>query len=162
MAAGPGRKGETLVKKCLATVLACLILTGTAALAAGTEGILGTWATEGAKSQVEIFRCADRICARIVSLKEPAYLEARDGPVGTTKTDRKNPDPARRGKPILGLQIMEGFTPTGEGSWGNGTIYDPVNGKTYRCKAELDGANRLKVRGFIGIALIGRTTVWTR
>ena len=150
------------MKKCIANMVACLVLTGTTVLAAGTESILGTWTTEGAKSQIEIFKCAEKICAKIVSLKEPVYLDAKDGPVGTTKTDRQNPDPAKQGKPILGLQIMEGFTPTGERTWGNGTIYDPENGKTYRCKTALDGANRLKVRGFIGIALIGRTTVWTR
>lgn len=150
------------MKKLIATMVTCLMLTGTTVFAAGAAGILGTWTTEGAKSQVEIFSCGEKICAKIVSLKEPLYLDAKDGPVGTVKTDRNNHDQAKQKKTILGLQIMEGFTPTGEGTWGNGTIYDPENGKTYQCKATLDGPNRLKVRGFIGIAMIGRTTVWTR
>jgi hypothetical protein len=46
-------------------------------------------------------------------------------------------------------------------SWSQGKIYDPKNGKTYSCKMTLEG-NELKVRGYVGFSLLGRTTVWTR
>jgi uncharacterized protein (DUF2147 family) len=42
-----------------------------------------------------------------------------------------------------------------------GSIYDTDNGKTYSCKMTLDN-DTLKVRGFVGISLFGRTTVWKR
>ena len=61
----------------------------------------------------------------------------------------------------MGLQILSGFRYAGDGTWEAGKIYDPKNGKTYSCKMRLDGEN-LKIRGFIGISLFGRTTVWSR
>ena len=49
-----------------------------------------------------------------------------------------------------------------DGLWEKGHIYDPENGKDYKCKMTLASADVLRVRGFIGISLIGRTEVWTR
>ena len=57
--------------------------------------------------------------------------------------------------------VGEWFSDDGKNKWSNGIIYDPNNGKTYSCKAKLEG-DKLNVRGFIGISLFGRTTVWTR
>ncbi|MBK6374224.1 MAG: DUF2147 domain-containing protein [Saprospiraceae bacterium] len=48
-----------------------------------------------------------------------------------------------------------------DGEYTGGNIYDPKNGSTYKCYMVLDG-NRLNIRGYIGISLIGRTSVWTR
>ncbi|MFZ5907440.1 MAG: DUF2147 domain-containing protein [Nitrospirota bacterium] len=50
---------------------------------------------------------------------------------------------------------------SGEDQWEGGKIYDPQNGKTYSCKIKLEG-QKLRVRGFIGFSLLGRTAVWTR
>jgi len=50
----------------------------------------------------------------------------------------------------------------GDGEWSGGTIYDPNNGKTYSCKLKLTGPDTLKVRGYIGISLIGRSETWKR
>ena len=44
----------------------------------------------------------------------------------------------------------------------SGTIYDPSTGNTYSCRLTLEGADRLLLRGYLGIPLIGRTTTWTR
>ena len=57
---------------------------------------------------------------------------------------------------------MSGFSRKSDKRWDNGTIYDPKSGNTYSSFMELDGPDRIKVRGFIGISLIGRTDVWTR
>jgi len=59
------------------------------------------------------------------------------------------------------LDIVWGFKYKGKNRWVKGKIYDPDNGKTYSCKMKLVD-NELKVRGFIGISLFGRTTVWTK
>ena len=48
------------------------------------------------------------------------------------------------------------------GRWRDGTIYDPASGRTYSAEARLDGPDRLLLRGYIGIPLIGRTATWTR
>ena len=57
---------------------------------------------------------------------------------------------------------MSGFIKKSDVRWENGTIYDPKSGNTYSCFMELEGPDKIKVRGFIGISLIGRTAIWTR
>jgi Uncharacterized protein conserved in bacteria (DUF2147) len=74
-----------------------------------------------------------------------------------------NPEESLRERPLVGLQVLTG--PTREPSsdvWSDGRIYDPGSGKTYRCQAHLDGPDRLELRGYVGIPLIGRTTHWLR
>jgi uncharacterized protein (DUF2147 family) len=146
----------------IVTCFTLLLLSATTALGAGLNGILGVWTTEGDESQVEIFRCGEKLCGTIIRLKNPVYTGGRDGEVGTPVIDRKNPDPALKSRPVLGLRILEGFTAEGGNSWGNGTCYDPKSGKTYRGKIHLATPGRLELRGFIGIPLFGRTSVWTR
>ena len=55
-----------------------------------------------------------------------------------------------------------GFTYEGNSVYDNGTVYDPENGKTYKCIMTLENINSLNVRGYIGFSFIGRTDVWTR
>jgi uncharacterized protein (DUF2147 family) len=142
--------------------IALLLLSATTAFGAGLNGILGIWKTEMDESQVEIFRCGEKICGTITWLKDPIYTDGRDGEVGTPVIDRKNPDPALKSRPVLGLRILEGFSAEGGNNWGNGTCYDPKSGKTYRGKIHLSAPDRLELRGFIGIPLFGRSSVWTR
>ncbi|RZJ68171.1 MAG: DUF2147 domain-containing protein, partial [Flavobacterium sp.] len=44
----------------------------------------------------------------------------------------------------------------------DGDILDPVKGKLYSCTIELDGKDKLNVRGYMGISLLGRTQTWSR
>jgi uncharacterized protein (DUF2147 family) len=68
----------------------------------------------------------------------------------------------RRGKPVQGMTILTGLKKDGE-EWTGGEILDPNNGKVYRAKARLaDAGRKLDVRGFMGIALVGRTQTWIR
>lgn len=68
----------------------------------------------------------------------------------------------RKGKPLIGMVIMEGLKASGD-TYDGGHILDPDNGKTYRCKIKLDATgNKLEVRGFIGVSLIGRSQIWVR
>jgi len=66
-----------------------------------------------------------------------------------------------RNRPIIGLKILSGFEKEGDNKYVDGTIYDPKNGKTYSCKMTYKGKT-LDIRGYIGISLLGRTTVWER
>jgi uncharacterized protein (DUF2147 family) len=144
------------------TFFTLILLAATTSLGAGPNDILGTWRTERDESKVEIFRCAEKICGKIVWLKNPKYTDSKDGQVGSPIIDRKNPDPALRSRELIGLQIMAGFTELGNNTWIKGTCYDPKSGKTYRGKIHLTSPDRLELRGFIGITLFGRTSVWTR
>lgn len=139
-----------------------LLLLATTASGAGPDGILGIWKTELDESKVEIYRCGEMFCGTIIWLKNPNYTDSRDGAVGTPVIDRKNPDPALRSRPIIGLQVMDGFSKLDDNTWGNGTCYDPKSGKTYRGKIHLAAPDRLELRGYIGIPLFGRSSVWTR
>jgi uncharacterized protein (DUF2147 family) len=146
----------------MATFFALILLAVTTACGVGPSYILGTWQTERDESKVEVFTCGEKICGKIVWLKNPHYTDKNDGQVGTPILDRKNPDPALRSRLLIGLQVMDGFTAQGDNSWGQGTCYDPKNGKTYRGKIHLLSPERLELRGYIGIPLFGRTSVWTR
>lgn len=67
-----------------------------------------------------------------------------------------------RGKPIVGMVILRGLKRDGD-SWSGGTILDPESGSTYKATIQVvDGGARLKVRGYVGISLFGRTQHWER
>ncbi|MGY0634543.1 DUF2147 domain-containing protein [Luteimonas sp. A478] len=66
---------------------------------------------------------------------------------------------ARKGQPIQGMTILWGMTQKGE-EWANGTILDPVKGRTYRSKMQMHGDDRLGVSGCI--TFICREQVWQR
>lgn len=68
---------------------------------------------------------------------------------------------ARKGKPIEGLTIISGMKKDGK-EYSGGKILDPTKGKEYKCIIKLNGANKLDVRGYVGISAFGRTQTWTR
>ena len=68
----------------------------------------------------------------------------------------------RKGKPVQGMTILTGLKKDGD-EWNGGEILDPNNGKVYKAKVKLaDAGRKLDVRGFVGIALVGRTQTWVR
>lgn len=128
---------------------------------AAADRVVGLWLTEEQDAHVRIERVGDTYEGTIVWLKEPRFpADDAQGMGGLPKVDRENPDPALRRSPIVGLRIVRGFR-FRDGEWQGGTIYDPNNGKTYKCRMWFDG-DLLRVRGFIGISLLGRSTSWTR
>ena len=148
----------------LAPALSWVLLSAVGA----TEGdaVLGVWATEADRNgmaHIEIRRDGDRYHGSIVWLEEPNVpLDDPAGRGGEPKTDHRNPDPALRSRPILGLRIVDGFRYVGNGQFRDGRIYDPATGNTYHCNMKLLADGRLKLRGYIGISLFGRSTIWTR
>ena len=69
---------------------------------------------------------------------------------------------ALKNQPILGMVILRGLKKDDD-EWTGGTILDPGNGKTYKCKVAVqDSGKKLKVRGYIGMSLLGRTQHWVR
>ena len=150
--------------------IACLLgLTALWAVAAtaqtqNPDAIVGTWFNSDRTAHIEIYRQADgKYFGKIAWLKEPTY-PANDakGMAGKEKVDRENPDPAKRKDPVHGLVILRSFVYSGGGMWDSGRIYDPKNGKDYKCKMSLKSPDALDVRGFVGFSFIGRTENWTR
>jgi len=147
----------------VASVLLIAVFSCTVAFAAGAGEITGTWLNQDKDAKIEIFQCGSDFCGKIVWLKDPVYPPgSKEGTPGTPKIDTKNPDSSRRKDPLMGLQIVNGLHPSGNGQWNNGKIYDPDSGKTYSAKATLVSPDELDLRGFIGVSLLGRTEKWTR
>jgi uncharacterized protein (DUF2147 family) len=141
----------------------CLLLLSPPAVYAGADDILGIWLNQEKDAKIELLKCGDKYCGKIVWLKEPNYPEgSREGIPGTQKLDHNNPRENLRSVPRLGLQIAYDFTYAGDNVWKDGKVYDPKNGRTYSGKLTLVLPNQLNLRGFIGISLLGRTAIWTR
>ncbi len=136
-------------------VMVILLWSVSLVFAAGSP--VGKWKTiddetKKEKSIVEIYEADGKIYGKIIQL-----LQEKDGGVGKLCTKCTGSD---LNKPVLGMIIVKDLKKDGE-EYSGGTIMDPNSGKTYKCKMELSsGGDVLKVRGFIGISLMGRTQVW--
>lgn len=120
---------------------------------------LGIWYDDSGQGAVEIYICqenANRLCGRIIWLKDPLNAE------GVPKHDRYNPDPANQGRPICGLPMVWGLALKSDGTFDDGKIYDPKTGKTYSVALQLADTDKLKVTGYLGVKMLGKSFVWTR
>jgi uncharacterized protein (DUF2147 family) len=144
-----------------------VVVAATPALADDADAVVGLWATapdtEDGQAHVKIYQQDGLYHGKIVWLEKPVYPDDDDGGMaGKEKVDRENPDESMRDRPIMGLPIMFDFAYKGKNKYAKGTIYAPDDGKTYKCKLTLEDANKLKVRGYIGVSMLGRTEKWTR
>lgn len=118
------------------------------------DAVTGVWLVSAGDGYVQIFEEDGRYHGKTVG--------APPGEGDPDAKDEHNPDPKKRDRDLLGIRILEGFEYDGDGEWVDGRAYDPDNGKTYDAKMWLEEPDTLKLRGYIGISLIGRTETWTR
>ncbi len=121
-----------------------------------SQTVIGKWKTVDdesgdAKSIVEIYEKSGKICGRILEI-----LEERNR---YRKCDLCSG--ADKDQPILGMTFIKGLSKDGD-EYNGGKIIDPQNGKSYKCYIALEAKDKLKVRGYIGLALLGRTQYWYR
>lgn len=119
------------------------------------DAIIGTWLNSSGKGQIQIYKQGNKYYGKLIWLKEP------NDEKGKPKLDANNPNDELKIKPLSGLIILRDFKHD-DGEWTGGRIYDPQNGKDYKCFMKLKDNKTLSVRGYIGISLLGRTEVWTR
>lgn len=124
---------------------------------ADADKLLGTWEPGDGRSKIKIEKIGTKYFGKIVWLKEP-----NDPATKKPKLDKNNPDTAMRNNPLKGNRILKDFVYAGKKEWGSGTIYDPKNGKTYKCVINMKDENTIDIRGYIGIKAIGRTDTWKR
>jgi len=137
-------------------ILLAITLIFTSALVSNAQSIFGKWKTiddkTGAeKSIVEIYNVDGKAYAKVEKLLEKGKEnEICDKCKG-----------AKKDKPIKGMEIINGLSKDDD-EWNDGKILDPKTGKVYKCYITLEEPNKLKVRGYIGFALLGRTQYWYR
>jgi|JI71714B2RNA_FD_contig_41_1986963_length_597_multi_8_in_0_out_0_1 uncharacterized protein (DUF2147 family) len=122
-----------------------------------SDALVGVWLPSNGKARIQIYKKGEKLYGRIVWLREP-----NDPTTNKPKVDKNNPIESMRTAPLLGYSMLREMESIGDNKWENGTIYDPENGSTYSCKMELTDSNTLDVRGFIGVAVFGRTDTWKR
>ena len=122
--------------------------------AADVPPVEGTWLSGDGDGWIEITLAGNGLSGVIKG--------SPNGSDDRPDRDEKNPDPALRGRPLTGLELFAGFAWDGDGRWTGGTIYDPNSGRTYRCIITWVDENTLKVRGYVGVPMLGRTDTWTR
>ncbi|TDE43495.1 DUF2147 domain-containing protein [Flavobacterium rhamnosiphilum] len=120
------------------------------------QSVVGKWKTIDdetgkAKSIVEIYERSGKIYGKIIDILD---AEKKKNLCVNCPGDEKN-------KPVLGLVIIKGLTKDGN-EYNAGKILDPTSGKLYKCFLALEGNDKLKVRGYVGVALFGRTQTWNR
>ena len=121
-----------------------------------SQSIFGKWhstneETGEVDSVIEVYEKNGKAFAKVIEIKNP---KRKNAICDLCTGDNKN-------KPILGLNILTGLEKDGE-EWSGGKILDPRNGKVYKCYIKLENENKLKIRGYIGFSLIGKTAFWTR
>jgi uncharacterized protein (DUF2147 family) len=115
------------------------------------QQVLGNWLTQDRDGIIQISVAPDG-----------SYQGRIVGGNGPGRLDTTNPDPALRTEPLRGHVIMQGMRYNGDGHWSTGTIRDPNNGHIYKCRMQLLAPDRLQIRGFLGVSLLGRSQIWTR
>lgn len=123
---------------------------------AQSQNVLGRWKTVDdetgqAKSIVEVYEKGGKIYGKVVEI-----LRAEHKKDICTKCEG-----ADKNKPILGMIIINGLKKE-DSEYNGGTILDPENGKKYKCYIALESPDKLKLRGYIGLSIMGRTQYWTR
>lgn len=136
--------------------ISILLLFLASVFSANAQSVIGKWktfddATGDAKSIVEITEKDGKIYGKVIEILNPAKKNAKCNNCLDSDKD----------KPVLGLYVIKGLSKDGK-EYSNGKILDPNSGKLYKCTVSLDGNDKLKVRGYVGISAFGRNQIWTR
>jgi uncharacterized protein (DUF2147 family) len=132
------------MKKGTLAVAAALALAG-AVHAQSADDAIGVWENPENKSHTQFYKCGDGVCAKIVRV------------VDGQKTDDKNPDAARRNRPIVGLVIMQGAKKSGPLTW-TGQLYNRADGKTYTGTLTVKSRTAVELSGCVAMVFCKTTT----
>ncbi len=117
---------------------------------------MGTWFTADKDSQVRIVNCGGALCGTLVWLKEPI-----DPATGQPKKDKNNADSTKQGRPLIGVPIVLGMTPSGTPNQWSGNVYNASDGKTYTGSFTLTGPASAELKGCV-MSIICKSQTWTR
>jgi uncharacterized protein (DUF2147 family) len=127
----------------LVTCILIAVLPSQALAQDKARGVNGVWIDHTGQGAVEIGPCGDRVCGRVVWLKNPGHK-------------------SRTGKAICGAQILGDLRQRTASAWESGWIYNPEDEERFSAALQLSGPNTLLVTGYLGLKLLGETFTWTR
>jgi len=133
----------------LISAVASVVVAHAAGAATPAEGF---WQAGSGGAVIEIHSCGDALCGRVIDsddLRSNPYL-----------TDDANKDPTLRGRPVKGMDILQGFK-GGPRVWTAGRIYNPADGRVYHAEVKLIAPDRLKITGCVIFPLCG-SQVWRK
>jgi uncharacterized protein (DUF2147 family) len=115
----------------------------------GEEGIVGEWWSESKEGRIRFYKHRDGTFRGILAWsKKP-------------RADTENDNPKLRSRSIIGIVLMWKLRYE-DGEYEDGYVYNPEDGNVYRVDVKVLGRDKLEVRGYLGISLLGQTEVWTR
>lgn len=118
------------------------------------DEIKGVWLNQDKDAEIQITEKDNKYYGEIIWLLNPKDKN------GEIKKDSKNPDKTKQNQSLVGLEILKDLKYSKK-EWSKGIIYDPKSGKTYKLTAKIKD-NKLYLRGYIGVSLVGKTNIWTR
>lgn len=149
-----------MLRKSLVILFTVCLWVPSAFAASATLSAIGDWQTvnsdtQKASSLIHIWESKGKYYGKIAKI----YGDSGDKPVERCTQctgDRKN-------QPVLGIVLIRDMEKVGNGEYANGMILDPRDGKEYHCKMTVvEDGKILKVRGYIGFSLLGKTSTWYR
>lgn len=130
--------------------LLILITFGLSSFSQQPDEILGVWANGSGKGHIQIYKQDNKYYGKIIWLKQP------HDETGKPKIDKHNPDKSLQNRPLMGLIMLRDFKFEND-EWTGGKIYNPDDGKEYKCYMKLKDQKTLSIRGYIGFSFLGKT-----
>jgi len=118
------------------------------------DDIIGVWLIEENDEpveKIEIYKYDDMYFGKIIWIKQS---DTTDNPV----VDKKNKKKELRNRPLLGLEVLKGFSFDGEGTWQGGEFYAHRKGRTVSPKLTLIDEHHLKIQ--VKILFVKKSFVW--
>lgn len=140
------------------SLLAAVLLAPLSLTQAAAADPTGIWMKPDAErpARIEVRRCGkSQLCAKIIWLENPKDTK------GKPLRDIRNSDPGQRGRPILGLPLFSGFSPSGPNAWA-GQIYNPEDGNTYSATLTLVSQKQIVLKGCKAFGLLCGQKIWVR
>jgi uncharacterized protein (DUF2147 family) len=126
--------------------LLLVVLSSAALIASGEAGLcspVGLWvAKDGGK--IRISPCGRGLCGFVAQTVPP-----KDPATGRPPTDKNNADPAKRNRPLLGVETLISMQPNGAGKW-SGRLYNDDDGKIYPGNLIETGPTSIRIEGCSG------------
>ena len=131
------------------TIFATVLLLLAPLASQGAEPIEGYWLTENNRAIIKTRICGEKVCGTMV------WIQNRVNDAGKVKLGAD-------GEPLCGTELIGGLESNGTGKWDGGWVLDPRSGERYSANLRLVSPQKIKLRGYLVLPLLGSSQTWTR